>query len=280
MAMPTFIGIGAQRAATTWVYQCLKEHPQIFVPNLKEIHYFNENYEKGNHWYQEFFGPGEGCQAIGEITPNYLNVPEALERIARDLPSVRLFVILREPISRAFSAYSLLHEKFGHLSFQEACETTNYFLKLSRYSEDLQRVFELFPENQVRIFFYEDVQEQPQELLRDLYRFVGVDDTFQPKAAHQVYNAIIFPGAQKIVANMKLAWLLEAFKKTSLGQWAKGSVLRNQGKGRIPRDGNNKPQSTKGTITSPEYLRHLKDYFRDDILAIQKMTGRDLSGWL
>ena len=67
--LPNFIGIGAQRAATTWLYQCLKEHPEVYVPDVKEIHFFDENYDKPLAWYLSFFENAGGYRAVGVITP-------------------------------------------------------------------------------------------------------------------------------------------------------------------------------------------------------------------
>lgn len=278
--LPNFIGIGAQRAATTWLYQCLKEHPEVYVPDVKEIHFFDENYDKPLAWYLSFFEDASGYPAVGEITPNYLNVPEALLRIAEHLPTARLIVILREPIARAYSAYRLLNERFGHMSFQEACESTEYFLRLSCYSEDLKRMYASFPAAQIRVFFYEDVSERPRELLRELFRFLEVDDTFEPAAATKVYNAIIMPGAQRFASSLRLDWFVGRVRNTRLGQWAKSQISKQQARMKAPAGETRKRTQAESAIAPDEYIKYLKDYFRRDILEVQRLTGRDLSSWL
>ena len=278
--LPNFIGVGAQRAATTWLYQCLKEHPEVYVPEVKEIHFFDENYDKPLAWYLSFFEDASGYPAVGEITPNYLNVPEAIPRIAEHVPTARLIVILREPIARAYSAYRLLNERFGHMSFQEACESTEYFLRLSSYSEDLKRMYDSFPADQIRVFFYEDVSERPRELLRELFRFLEVDDTFQPAAATKVYNAIIMPGAQRFASSLRLDWFVGRVKSTRLGQWAKSQISKQQARMKALAGETRKGTQAESAFASEEYIRYLKDYFRRDILEVQRLTGRDLSSWL
>lgn len=68
--LPTFIGLGAQRAGTTWLYSCLAEHPEVFMSRKKELYYFSKNYELGREWYESQFAEAAGARARGEITPD------------------------------------------------------------------------------------------------------------------------------------------------------------------------------------------------------------------
>ena len=74
LVRPAFLGIGVQRAATTWVYECLRAHPEVFLPDLKEVHYFDENYELGANWYASHFPESVRERTLGEITPSYLHI--------------------------------------------------------------------------------------------------------------------------------------------------------------------------------------------------------------
>ena len=120
---PFFIGIGAQRAGTSWLHSCLCEHPEIYMPR-KEMHFFDNKYEKGVEWYcNEFSNCGEQ-QKSGEITPDYMSNYQALERIAQLSKKIKLIVILREPIERAYSASQLYksHGQFKDICFNELLE--------------------------------------------------------------------------------------------------------------------------------------------------------------
>ena len=98
--LPNFLGIGVQRAATTWLHNCLDEHPQVFVPKDKELHFFSSQFDRGLAWYESCFAAANGQMAVGEITPTYLH-EAPIERIAATLPAARLFLVLREPVARA-----------------------------------------------------------------------------------------------------------------------------------------------------------------------------------
>lgn len=110
---PSFIIVGAQRAGTTTLYRVLSEHPAVVRPTVaKGIGYFDVNYDKGPRWYRGHFplarlarrthGPDA---AAFESSGYYLYHPLAPSRIARDLPGVRVVVMVREPVERAYSAH-------------------------------------------------------------------------------------------------------------------------------------------------------------------------------
>jgi hypothetical protein len=120
--LPTFLIIGAQRAATTSLFTNLRRHPEVIGPRTadtsvawwKELHFFDENYWRGTDWYRAFF-PLEIRQrasrrfgrelACGEATPYYLFHPAVPERVQETLPDVRLVALLRNPVERAYSHY-------------------------------------------------------------------------------------------------------------------------------------------------------------------------------
>ena len=101
---PSFIIIGAQRAGTTSLYSYLTEHPLIAPAAMKEVHYFDVHFAKGDDWYwQQFSAPGKESEITGEASPYYIFHPLAPERIARLLPQVKLITLLRNPVDRALS---------------------------------------------------------------------------------------------------------------------------------------------------------------------------------
>lgn len=263
LSNPVFLGIGAQRAATTWLHDCLKQHPELMLPEQKEIHFFDENYGRGWSWYSDQFGCSESGQLLGEITPNYLDHPAAAPRIARDLPNVKLFAILREPISRAISCYELLGHKFTEKSFEEACQPGRYLVELGLYAKHLKRFYGLFSREQVRIWLMEDVTERPDEMLRELTQFLGVSPFSQPVTVDQQTNSVIFPRAQSILSAVGLSGAIDLVKRSPVGD-------------RLRKTAKDAKRRSRGQIDR----RQLQKYFRDDIIELQDLIGRDLSHWL
>ncbi|MEO3812111.1 sulfotransferase [Sphaerisporangium sp. B11E5] len=114
---PSFLIVGAQRCGTTSMYRALARHPLVLKPNLRKgVHYFDMAYQRGAAWYRAHF-PLEatahrlerryGMRPVAfESAPYYLFHPHALTRAARDLPGVKLIVLVRDPVERAYSAHA------------------------------------------------------------------------------------------------------------------------------------------------------------------------------
>ena len=120
---PDFVIIGSERGGTTSLYNYLLENSNVEPALRKEIHFFDQNYDRGRVWYVAHF-PIRGESVIsGEASPHYYIFPEAARRISQDLPNTRLIMLLRNPIDRAYSHYqhevALGYEKH---SFEEAIQ--------------------------------------------------------------------------------------------------------------------------------------------------------------
>ena len=129
---PDFLIVGAQRCGTTTMFKTLVQHPDVVRPFLRKgVHYFDKAYWRGERWYRGHFPltvttklRGRGHRVLtGESSPYYMFHPLARQRLASDLPGVKLLVLLRDPVVRAYSAHS--HEQargFEDLEFEAAVE--------------------------------------------------------------------------------------------------------------------------------------------------------------
>ena len=129
---PDFLIVGAQRCGTTTMFKTLVQHPDVVRPFLRKgVHYFDKSYWRGERWYRGHFPltvttklRGRGHRVLtGESSPYYMFHPLARQRLASDLPGVKLLVLLRDPVVRAYSAHS--HEQargFEDLEFEAAVE--------------------------------------------------------------------------------------------------------------------------------------------------------------
>ena len=133
-ARPDFLIVGAQRGGTTSLYHYLSAHPQISASVIKEIHYFDLYYGCGENWYKAHFAPPWWLNVrgalTGEATPYYLYTPAAAARVAALIPDVRLVVLLREPVRRAYSQY--------HMAVQQGTETYSFSEAVEREADRLQ----------------------------------------------------------------------------------------------------------------------------------------------
>jgi Sulfotransferase domain len=218
---PNFILIGAQRCGSTSLFRALMAHPQVLRPAFhKGVNYFDLNYYRGERWYRGHFpltGPAHrktdrhGGPAVFEASGYYFYHPFALERLARDLPDVKLVALMREPTERAFSAYKHEHARgFETESFERALELEDERLSgeiekmrddpayeslshrhhsyrhRGNYAEQLERVFKLFPREQVHIIGSEAFFREPAAQYQPLLAFLGLRP-FQPASFGQ-YN--------------------------------------------------------------------------------------------
>jgi hypothetical protein len=214
---PGFLMIGASRCGTTSMFEALAAHPQIMrPPRRKGIYYFDLNYYRGPDWYRGHFpttmtgrrrASGYGEPVAFEASGYYIFHPVALDRVARDYPSVKLLVMLRDPAERAFSAYK--HEcKRGFEdaeTFEKALELEDSRLEgeverirldpryegfshrhhsyrhRGHYAEQLERVFGLFPRAHVHVVESEAYFSRPAHEYRRVLEFLGLRQFVPPE---------------------------------------------------------------------------------------------------
>ncbi len=266
--LPDFLGIGAQRAGTTWLYHCLKDHPQIGVSQEKELHFFDSGFDRGLSWYENQFPDTGEFEIVGEVTPNYLNHPDAPGRIAGILPDVKLIAILREPVSRAYSAYELFREKrYGAHPFYEACKAGSDLHNLGCYAGQLERYLAHFDRSQLGIWLYDDLQTDPRTFVSEVYGFLGVDATFVPESLRERANAILYPRTQKVLQKLGLGRVMEVAKASGPGRWLK---RRLAGSARRPRADN---------VLTDAQQTEVKALFAPEVDRLEALLGRSLDAW-
>ena len=263
--LPTFIGLGAQRAGTTWAYNCLAEHPEVFMTKKKELHFFYVNYGRGLDWYREQFAGAGDVKARGEITPDYMYHETALANIAKDVPGVRAFVILRNPVDRAASAFALHPDRYQGMTFLEAVERVPELLERGFYARHLEVISRHIPADRLKVLFYDDIEAAPARFLDELYSFVGVSTGFRPASLQTRYNRVIYPGLQKWLLGNGLGWAIDWVKRSPVGDWLRTSHSTSR---------------TEDSGLSRNDVRHLASRFAEDVAALSSLTGRDLSHWL
>ncbi len=244
--LPDFLIIGTQRGGTTSLFHYLEAHPCIRSAVNKDLHFFDRKYNKGLAWYRGHFPTGIEkyyAQKIrghafltGEASPSYLFHPHAPGRVAKAVPHVKLIVLLRNPVSRAYSQYHHAVE-LGHetLSFEEAIQgeeertageqkkmlqDEHYYseefkhrsyLTKGIYVEQLQAWMALFPREQFLILKSEEFYADPAAAFKQTLTFLNIPEmeltlekqTFKP------YNNNVYPS--KLDAAMRKR-LIEYFE--------------------------------------------------------------------
>ena len=292
MTMPNFLIIGAMKSGTTALYYYLEQHPEIYMSPVKEPNFFSSQEQENAAdavtnigTYQHLFRGGSGKKAIGEASHSYLYEPRAAAEIRRYVPEAKLIAILRNPIDRAYSHFlHMVRSGTEHLddfaqALQEEEEVGIYkertfqdYIGRGLYYDQLKRYFGTFPREQVRVYLYEDLSDAPISTVQDAFGFLKVDDSFVPDVSlrrnvsgqpkYKTLDGLLrrqsrIKHAAKIYLPAKMRWRLsKAFDDLKTRNLAEPPPLQS------------------------EVRRQLIRVYREDILKVQGLIHRDLSGWL
>ena len=172
LRLPHFLGLGTQKGGTTSLQQLLEQHPGVYLPPCKEVHYFSQHAEKPARWYAEHYRDARRGQRRGDITPFYLFHPDVPARISALLPQARMIVLLRDPVERALSqVFHARRHGFETLEVADALAAEperlasgnaysfqkHSYVARSRYLEQLDRYEALFPQRQLLVLKSEDL---------------------------------------------------------------------------------------------------------------------------
>lgn len=178
LAPPDFVGVGVQRAGTSWWFGLLAEHPDIASPNgrRKELHYFDEFWRKefdeaARREYCSYF-PRPPGQLAGEWTPRYMHDGWTPALLAAAAPETKLLILLRDPVDRYLSGLTFALSRGASLNPIVASDAFTRGL----YSEQLARLLGHFDKSQLLVLQFERCIKAPQEQLSRTFDFLGVDD--------------------------------------------------------------------------------------------------------
>lgn len=284
-----FIGIGVQRAATSWISKCLAEHPQICFSQPKETHFFEKDYyyQKGLVFYQDFFKAREG-KVKGEFTTTYYLFEKVAQRIVEHFPDVKILLCLRNPVERAFSNY-LYNKRRGKETaptFSQEIARQSRYIQRGFYYRYLSRFLKYFKREQVLIMFYEDCLKDPLYFIQQVYQFLNVDSTFVPPSLHQRSNAsqdtnYRFLFINKLVnqrKRLKNYWggraLLKFLKIIGLGKLVRLILRANLRKTKKA-----PAKEGRGEVLRESDRERLRGIYREDIQKLEKLINHDLSFW-
>lgn len=307
MTMPNFFIIGAQKAGTTSLYHYLSQHPQIYMSPVKEPHFFDyetaadgtvveQKFERKTHGkaarfsnlgeYQALFRGVENEAAVGEASTSYIYTPGTAERISRSVPEARMIALLRNPADRAYSAFLNAFRYGGEplSDFSQAIrEEENrmrdgwhrrfFYRDNGLYYAQLQRFYNVFGRENVGVWLYEDLRGDPTGTTQSASRFLGTDDSFVPDTSTK-HNPATMPrnaASRVMVRAMDTAAtvFLETFSSRSR-IYPLASKVRQRIQGRI---------LAKPPPLDPQVRAELIEWYREDILKLEKLIGRDLSVW-
>ena len=298
--LPNFAVIGAAKSGTTALFQYLEQHPQVFVCEPKEPHFLafagkkldfrgpyddeiiNRRAVTEFPEYQNLFVKGEGFRAIGEASVSTLYYGEAgVANIQRYIPDARLLCLLRNPVDRAYSAYnyylSLTREPIQ--DFAEAWELESerikdnyhhiwHYRQMGLYASQIQRFQEVFPPEQLRVWLYDRFRSDPSTVLRECFEYLEIDPDFVPPLEPRP----LVSGRPKMAALQSVLGRPTRWKMALKGVLPK--AVTSKVREVVSR------RNLKKTPMKEEMRVRLIDFYREDVLRLQDLLNRDLTGWL
>jgi hypothetical protein len=306
MTMPNFFIVGAQKAGTTSLYHYLNQHPQVYMSPIKEPFFFDHELDsKGEVVRREFrghrqpprftniekystlFEGARGEKAIGEATPLYIYAPGTAERIESYVPGAKSIALLRNPADRAYSAFLYAvrmgvepRKRFAQALREEPLRMRSgwhyvfHYRSRGLYYQQLKRYYEVLGRERLGVWLYEDMREDPASVAQSVFRFLEVDDTFTPDTSSR-YNPAGVPASRSaraaIRATNRVVWVLRKVLPPTSRILPLAFKMRRVVQSRV---------LTEPPPIDPELREELVEGYKEDILRLQELIGRDLSMWL
>jgi hypothetical protein len=284
---PNFLYIGASKAGSSWIYECLREHPEVFVPEAKDIQFFDRYYDKGLEWYLNFFKGAESYKARGELSHDYFLFDGVADKIKEDLGNIKLIACLREPLDKMISSYKYAksvylkkHVTFNEFFFNSSDISTmskyrdhNMTPQSAKYYENLLPFFELFPPDNILILFFDDLKAEPEKFIKKIYEFLEVDKNFAPNVLNK---KILASGKPRNIFLSQIAYLIGGlFRKIGLANLV-GAIKRNKLFNQLLFK--NKKFEIKVDLQTQQQIRQ---YYKTDLQKLEKLINKKLpEGWL
>jgi len=300
MGAPNFLICGAAKSGTTSLANYLRQHPDVFVAREKESHYFicksgmpamtgpgDESQFAplliaDEARYLQCFSSARGEQAQGEASVYYLYQRDAIVAALEENPDMQFVCVLRDPVGRAFSAYS--HQRRDGwepmADFEEALSLEDervaagwgwgwHYRRVSSYAPQLRALRDLVPEKRIHVLLYEDLGADPIRAMQGVFSFLGVDSTFVCDSS-LVFNASGTPRTatlnRLLTHQNRVKSAVKRVVPYSVGQ-RMAERVRNW--------------NLEGTELSPGVERDLAPSFLEGTSQdeLTRLTGRDLSSW-
>jgi sulfotransferase family protein len=305
MALPTFLVVGAPRAATTSLHYYLAQHPDIAMSTTKEPNYFL--FDHSGRRAEPYVAPDPRIvaksvtdraayerlfrvttqTAIGEASPLYLYTEQAPREATSLLPEVKVVAVVREPVERAYSHFVYVNDDLGAgapAAFAAAVEAElplpdepyrpgSHWLRLGRYRRQLERWIDVVGRDRLLVLEYGDVVGTTDAALARTCRFLGVDESFGFDHATR-YNPSTPAGPTRHGGIDRLVKPLRPYLKKALPPRVVGALAHRRATAHAG-DGDTRPA---GAAVAESVRARLAPYFADDVAWLREEFGLTFPG--
>lgn len=272
MALSNLIIIGAMKCGTSSMHNYLDAHPEISMSRQKELNFFSfdRHWQRGEDWYGRHFSSTAAIR--GESSPSYSKfpkVPHVPERMKALIPTSHFIYLVRDPVERIISHY--MHIRDGGREKRPLNEALrnfegNQYIDCSRYHMQLQQYLDHFSQSQILVVSVEEMKEDRQETLREVFRFLTVEESFRSPHHEAIYHASKPHGlVRRTVERSRLGRKIRPYVPRSIVYWAATYGQKER------------------AVAPPSLDRGLRealcDYLREDVARLRSQVGRDFAQW-
>lgn len=296
--LPNFVIAGFPKCGSTSLYYYLNEHPDIFLPKQKELHYFtydiisstlegpgdtrvNKFHVSNFNDYKKKYSEVRNEKAIGDASPSYINYPSCISEIKGKLGNdVKVIILLRDPVKRTYSNYlHLIREHRETLDFFSALKEEQN-RKSKKYSDFWYYTFNSFYYEKIKAFkaefknvliiTTEEMNKETSKVIKGTYEFLGVDESFMPENLDRRYN----PGGvfkENVITKF-------FFKQSKLRTIIKSLIPITPWMKHLKHKMINKYQEPAPTIDE-KAEDYLIDLFKEDVIKLKEQYGIKTEFW-
>ncbi|MEM7338957.1 MAG: sulfotransferase [Actinomycetota bacterium] len=198
MTLPNFVYIGTGKSGSTWLFETLRRHPNVYLAPSKETTFFDLNRHRGVAWYEAFFAGSKGESVVGEIAHRYLQIPDVASSMAEVLGTdIRLMVTFRKPIDFLVSDYRFAIRNGKQPESFERFVIENDRLDAVAYSARLQPFRDTFGDERILVTSFGDLVADMEGMLRRVTDFVGIEPFEEIPTTGRV-NPAAFPRSARL----------------------------------------------------------------------------------
>ena len=276
---PNFFIVGTPKSGTTSLFHYLQEHPEVFLPELKEPHFFSCPEVKNTYYktkivdskeeYLDLYQETESFKAVGDLSSSYLFNKESPKRIHQFNPHAKIIIVLRNPVDRALSHY-LMDVNLGYINVPllEVINNKDTFkqhyqeyIELGFYEQQIRAYTKQFPDSQIKVVLSDTLYANTAETLKDIYSFINVSTTFITdfETVHNSYTVPRFKALKSLVQSDGLKKMIPSGLKSGL----KSLIY--------------KTNAEKPKLEVEKNL--LREIYKKSIVETETLINQDLSSW-
>ena len=299
-AIPNFFIVGAPKCGTTALYEYLRSHPQVFMPDLKEPHFFSDDLityhiVKTLEEYTQLFAEATPQHLrVGEASASYLLSSAAIPAIRRFNPGAKIIAMFRNPVDMVYSfhsqllywsqeteddfevAWRLQERRRRGIDVPRTCREPFWlqYRELGRFGTQAQRLLSVFPPEQVKFILFDDFAGSPQRIYDEVIEFFGITHDQRRE----------FPRVNEN-KRARLSWLRDFYRKPPPVLLQAFRQFKRTPAGKYLVDlkewiiDTNTVRERRPPL-SPEFRAELVETFRDEVALLSRILGRDLSHWV